>query len=191
MVRSLGLRETDILGWWSFGGLAAQVLAINYQRLVRKVILAATMPACGSPEVVWNPNWLEAATNPVPSIERARSLFFTDSAASRAAGGASFAPIPHSPATSVSVTAIAARSSAIRRFASNADGWCARPKPIAAPTFVANGDRDGLFPAVDSAVLAREIPWSRLGIYPDSGHAFLFQYVDRFSDDVLRFPSDA
>ena len=116
--------ETDILGW-SFGGLAAQVLAINCQRLVRKVILAAR--------------------------------------------------IPHSPAASVSVTAMAARSSAIRRFASNADGWYARLKQIAAPTFVANGDRDGLFPAVDSAVLAREIPWSRLGIYPDSGHAFLFQ----------------
>ena len=58
---------------------------------------------------------------------------------------------------------------------------------IAAPTFVANGDRDELFPAIDSAVLAREIPHSQLGIYPDSGHAFLFQYPERFANDVSRF----
>jgi hypothetical protein len=40
---------------------------------------------------------------------------------------------------------------------------------------VANDDRDGLFPAIDSAMLARKIPRSRLGIYADSGHGFVFQ----------------
>jgi pimeloyl-ACP methyl ester carboxylesterase len=44
-----------------------------------------------------------------------------------------------------------------------------------------------LFPAIDSAVLAREIPHSQLGIYPDSGHAFLFQYSERFASDVCGF----
>ena len=43
-----------------------------------------------------------------------------------------------------------------------------------------------LFPAIDSMVLAREIPQSHLGIYPDSGHGFLYQYVGRFSEDVVR-----
>jgi pimeloyl-ACP methyl ester carboxylesterase len=52
---------------------------------------------------------------------------------------------------------------------------------------VANGDHDGLFPAIDSAVLAREIPHSELFIYPDSGHAFLFQYAERFAADVADF----
>jgi len=55
---------------------------------------------------------------------------------------------------------------------------------------VANGDRDGLFPAIDSAVLANSIPRSRLAIYPDSGHGFLFQHVERFAEDVLRFLSE-
>jgi pimeloyl-ACP methyl ester carboxylesterase len=55
---------------------------------------------------------------------------------------------------------------------------------------VANGDRDGIFPAIDSAVLAREISRSRLAIYADSGHAFLFQYIGRFSADVLAFLRD-
>ena len=43
------------------------------------------------------------------------------------------------------------------------------------------------FPAIDSAVLAREIPRSQLAIYPDSGHALLFQYPEQFANDVSRF----
>jgi pimeloyl-ACP methyl ester carboxylesterase len=83
---------------------------------------------------------------------------------------------------------MATQAEAIRRFADGDDGeWYARLKDITAPTFVANGDRDGLFPAIDSAVLARQIPRSQLAIYPDSGHAFLFQYAERFATDVSRF----
>jgi pimeloyl-ACP methyl ester carboxylesterase len=186
IVRSLRLGRTDLLGW-SLGGCVAQVLAVKYPGLVRKVILAATMPPAGSPEVAWSPNWLDAAGTPVPSVERALSLFFTDSEASRSAGRASFARMPHPPAAVASLTALAAQAEAIRGFATNEDGWYARLKEIVAPTFVANGDRDGLFPAIDSVVLAREIPQSRLAIYPESGHGFLFQYADRFSEDVLLF----
>jgi hypothetical protein len=37
---------------------------------------------------------------------------------------------------------------AIQRFADHGDGWYARLHEIIAPTFVANGDRDGIFPAI-------------------------------------------
>jgi pimeloyl-ACP methyl ester carboxylesterase len=100
---------------------------------------------------------------------------------------ASFGRMAMPPASYVSPEAMAAQARAITRFADSGDGWAARLKEIGAPTFVANGDCDGLFPAIDSIVLAREIPQSRLGIYPDSGHGFLYQYVERFSEDVLRF----
>jgi len=85
---------------------------------------------------------------------------------------------------------MAAQAESITRFANNEGGWYTRLREIAAPTFVANGDQDGLFPAIGSAVLAREISRSRLAIYPDSGHGFLFQYIDRFSEDLLRFLSE-
>ena len=87
-----------------------------------------------------------AATRTIAVSELAPSLFFTNSEASRKAGGASFARMPYSPESSVSLTAMAAQAQAIRRFANNEDGWYARLKEIAGPTFVANGDRDGLFP---------------------------------------------
>jgi pimeloyl-ACP methyl ester carboxylesterase len=186
VVRSLELSTADILGY-SIGGFVAQVLAIKHPRLVRKLVLAATMPPGGAPNVEWSPTWLGTARTPVPSPAIALSLFYTESASSRSAGAASFSRMPSPPSSYVSPAAMDAQARALSRFADGEDGWYARLSEIATPTFVANGDRDGLFPAIDSTVLAREISQSRLAIYPDSGHGFLYQYVERFSEDVLRF----
>jgi pimeloyl-ACP methyl ester carboxylesterase len=186
MVRALDLETTDVLGW-SLGGEVAQVLAIKYPTLVQRMILAATMPPGGTPEVSFSSKWLEQASAPRPSNENIMSLFYTDSKASRAAGSASFSRMANPPAAYASQTAMAAQAKAIEGYGANDGGWYTRLKEIAKPTLVSNGDRDGLFPAIDSAVLAREIPGSWLSIYPDSGHGFLFQYADRFSEDVVRF----
>jgi pimeloyl-ACP methyl ester carboxylesterase len=186
VAHSLGLGTTDILGY-SLGGEVAQVLALKHPKLVRKLLLAATMPPGGAPEVAWSSKWLETARGPVPSVETAMALFYTKSEASQKAGRASFARMPRPPAAVVSWEAMAAQARAIESFGKDEGGWYPRLKDIAAPTFVANGDRDGLFPAIDSFVLAREIPGSTLSIYPDSGHGFLFQYAGRFVEDALRF----
>ena len=101
---------------------------------------------------------------------------------------ASLGRLPHPPAAFVSPTTMATQAEVIRRFADGDErGWYMRLGDMTAPAFVASGDRDGLFPAIDSVVLAREIPRSQLAIYPDSGHAFLFQYAERFAEDVSRF----
>jgi len=186
LIRELDFGATDVLGW-SLGGEVAQVLTIKYPELVRKIILAATMPSGGPPEVSWSSNWLEKASASKPSNENILSLFYTDSPASKAAGAASFSRMANPPAAYASQQAITAQAKAIQGFGVNEGGWFDRLKEISAPTFIANGDRDGLFPAIDSIVLAREIPRNWLGIYPDSGHGFLFQYANRFSEDVLRF----
>ena len=186
VIEAMEFHSPAILGW-SLGGFVAQVLAIKKPKLLGKLILVGTMPPRGSAEVVWSQRWLEAASNPVPSSDLALSLMFTESDASRSAGRASFGRMSARPAAVVSPTAMAAQARAIHRFADHEDGWYARLHEIIAPTFVANGDRDGIFPAIDSAVLAREIARSRLAIYADSGHGFLFQYIDRFSADVLAF----
>jgi len=186
VLRSLELSTADILGY-SLGGFVAQVLAIKYPHLVRKLILAGTMPPGGAPNVEWSATWLRTASTPVPSPAIALSLFYTETTSSRSAGAASFGRMPSPPSSYVSSEAMVAQARAITRFANGEDGWYARLNEIAAPTFVANGDRDGLFPAIDSTVLASEIHQSRLGIYPDSGHGFLYQYLERFSEDVLQF----
>ena len=187
VIQSQTHEPADILGW-SLGGFVGQLLAIKYPTLVRKLVLAGTMPPGGAPELVWSSEWLTRASAPVPTAENALALLYSASVVSREAGMKSLGRMPHPPAAYVSPATMLTQADAIRRFADGFDGdWYPCLRDISAPTFVANGDRDGLFPAIDSAVLAREISRSQLAIYPDSGHAFLFQYADRFAADVSRF----
>jgi hypothetical protein len=43
------------------------------------------------------------------------------------------------------------------------------------PTLIADGVADQLAPAANDQILAGLIPGARLVLYPDAGHAFLFQ----------------
>jgi pimeloyl-ACP methyl ester carboxylesterase len=187
LIQTADAGPVNVLGW-SLGGFVGQVLAVKYPHVVRRLVLAGTMPAGGAPELVWSTDWLKRASAPVPTADNALALLYADTAASRRAGWESLGRLPHPPAAYVSPAGMATQAEAIRRFADGGDGeWYSRLKDVTAPTLVANGDRDELFPAIDSAVLAREIPRSQLAIYPDSGHAFLFQHAERFASDVSRF----
>jgi hypothetical protein len=52
---------------------------------------------------------------------------------------------------------------------------------------IANGKFDPSYPLLNSYVLEREIPNSKLIIFPDSGHGFLFQYQQEFVPELLAF----
>ena len=58
---------------------------------------------------------------------------------------------------------------------------------ITQPTLVVNGRRDVMVPTINSYHLAQHIPGAQLIIYPDSGHASLFQYPELLVADVARF----
>jgi pimeloyl-ACP methyl ester carboxylesterase len=62
------------------------------------------------------------------------------------------------------------------------DAWWAGQDPagtraatITAPTLIADGAADQLDPTVNSQTLAGLIPGARLTLFPDAGHAFVFQ----------------
>jgi pimeloyl-ACP methyl ester carboxylesterase len=52
---------------------------------------------------------------------------------------------------------------------------------------VVNGIYDIVVPAVNSWILASNLPNAQLVIYPDAGHGSIYQYSDSFNDHVLRF----
>jgi pimeloyl-ACP methyl ester carboxylesterase len=89
VIEAMEFHSPAILGW-SLGGFVAQVLAITRPKLLGKLVLVGAMPPRGSAEAIWSQQWLEAASNPVPSSDLALSLMFTESDASRSAGRASF-----------------------------------------------------------------------------------------------------
>ena len=189
-VRALGLTEVDFLGW-SMGGMTAQILAAKHPDLVRKLALIATLPPGGSPEVVVaQGDWMRVASKPTYTDEDLLYLFFSPSPEGVAAGLASLErtscrrkafEIKTRPET------MQAQYGAATSFFRNEGNWYERLKSIQAPTLVANGDEDPTFPAIDSVVLAREIPNAQLALYPDSGHGFHFQYPGRFAADLRAF----
>ena len=66
-----------------------------------------------------------------------------------------------------------------------------RVSAIELTVLVANGDSDPMILPRYSYLLAGLIPDSRLKIYPDAAHGFLFQHHVEFADDVRAFLDDA
>ena len=58
---------------------------------------------------------------------------------------------------------------------------------ISVPTLIADGVADQLAPVANDHILARLIPGSRLVVYPDAGHGFLFQEGQPFASRVESF----
>jgi pimeloyl-ACP methyl ester carboxylesterase len=157
VIQVAGKEPIDVLGW-SLGGFVGQLLAIKYPAVVRTLVLAGTMPPGGAPELTWSRAWLERASAAVPTAENALALLYAASDASRQAGTESLGRTSCPPAAYVSPATMATQADAIGRYADGFEGnWYACLREITAPTFVADGDRDGLFPPIDSVVLAREI----------------------------------
>jgi len=190
VITALGLNRPDIIGW-SMGGMTAQILALRHPDAVGKLILAGTNPPGGASEFApASEAWLAVAGKPQYVVEDLTFLFFTPTEAGLAAGAASAARISaRRPAEEMKTTTetVGTQFTALLGFINNEGGWYARLPEIAAPVLVANGDRDAACPAINSVILAREIPGAQLVIYPDAGHGFHFQYADRFAADAATF----
>lgn len=190
LIGALELDTPDVLGW-SMGGMTAQVLGLSYPDLVGKVIIAGAAPPAGTPEFARSvEGWQDVAGKPQYTVDDLTFLFFTQTAAGRAAGAASAERISaRRPAEEMKapMQSVGAQAAALGAFVTGSGGWYARLSEFATPVLVANGDRDASFPVMNSVILAREIPGAQLAIYPDAGHGFLFQYADRFAADALAF----
>jgi pimeloyl-ACP methyl ester carboxylesterase len=70
---------------------------------------------------------------------------------------------------------VTAQARALNAWWAGQDPAGQRAATIAAPTLIADGASDALDPPADTRTLARLIRGSKLMLYPDAGHAFLFQ----------------
>lgn len=188
----IGLDRPHVLGW-SMGGMIAQIIAAKYGEEVGGVVLAGTTPSFALEGTVPTPQeWLATATKEENTIEDMQFLFYADTEASRSAGLSSLARVGQDDATAgaaskTTMQTVGAQGAATRKFFFGEDGAFKNLGNISVPVLVANGDRDRAFAVENSLALARAIPDAQLAIYPDAGHAFLFQYANSFSEDVTRF----
>ncbi len=187
-IEGLGFRQVDLLGF-SFGGLVAQELTLQRPELVRRLAIVGS--GAGYVEGAnLQAKALEVATKPVNLDEDFLYLFFRDTPTSQAAGREHLKRLhlrTDAFAGRVSATTWKAMLSAGSDVGTAETSLLRRVGAIRQPVLVANGNEDVMIPTYQSYALAQAIPNARLVIYPDSGHAFLFQYPRAFGDELLRF----
>lgn len=185
---AMGLGQVDLLGF-SFGGLVAQELALLRPELVRKLAIVGS--GAGHVEGAdVRPEAIAVATKPVNDDEDFLFLFFRPSATSREAGRAYLARLRQRAdafETLVSEQAWHAMLAAAATVGTPETSLLARAGAITHPVLIANGIEDAMIPTYQSFALAQVIPQARLLLYPDAGHAFMFQYPEHFAAELSRF----
>src|SRR5271155_5352531 len=184
-IAELGLSLVNVLGF-SIGGYFAQALTLRHHPLVRRLVLVGTGPRGGEPATDPKVGELGASTDPATGetgLDAFLYLFFRPSASSQAAGREFWdrrhrrkddVDPPSSPQT------MAAQRAAITAWRGASGEHTADLAAIAQPTLVVNGSHDIMIPTVNAYTLSQVIPNAQLILYPDSGHASLFQYPELF-----------
>jgi pimeloyl-ACP methyl ester carboxylesterase len=182
LISALHLGRTAVLGW-SMGGMIAQALAVLHPRQVSRLILAATQAGTGMS--LPTPAAAEAALASSDPAVVLSVLFPPDQAAAKQAYLAGILEYPGYYPVSAAVKT--QQDAAIQQWMAGQDPAGRRLSRIRARTLVADGTLDQLDPVPNDWLLALGIPRAHLLLYPDAGHAFLFQDTARFIPAVERF----
>ena len=169
LISALGLGRPNILGW-SMGGMIAQALAVRHPTQARRLVLCATFPGTGA--VPPSLAAIRALLSGVPQ-EAGAELFPADQSMAYEALAAGISSYPAAPPAAAAT--IAAQGRASGQWLGGTDPAGRQTAAISVPTLIADGAADRLDPVANDHALARLIPGARLVLYPDAGHAFLFQ----------------
>ena len=184
---AMKLEKIDLLGW-SLGGFVAQHIALAIPDRIRRLIIAGSGPGGQSEGPAPHPRVREVMAHPQNGEDDFLFLFYAGSDTSRAAGRANLARLAAVPDRVPDVTAAGFMGQL--KAIGTAKGVRDRLGELSMPVLVANGAHDVMIPAYRSYIIAHEAPDAKLIVYPDSGHAFLFQYPYEFAAEVSRFLAD-
>lgn len=179
VMRRLGILKADVIGV-SQGGMIAQYLAIDHPELIRKLVLAVTMP--GQNELVQNVvnTWIDLAH------DKDYKNLLIDSAEKAYSEKRLKIYRPLYP-----LLGLAKKPENFHRFLIQAkaclkhDAYVDLHK-ISCPTLVLGGKRDKIVGAAASRELARAIKDCKLYIYKDYGHC-VYEEARDFNARILHF----
>jgi pimeloyl-ACP methyl ester carboxylesterase len=187
-IETLHLGRTDVLGW-SMGGLIAQALAVLHPSLVRRLVLCATLPGNGKATL---PSAAAARALADPAKGNVKTLlgllFPSNQPAAEAQYVKQILEFPRFYAAPAAVSK--AQLGALGSWLSGREAAGRRIDDIVSPTLVADGLEDDLVPAANDRELAGVIKHSSSVLYPDAGHAFLFQDEGAFLLRLQKFLDD-
>jgi len=185
LITALELKRPLVLGW-SMGTMIAQALAVLHPTQVGRLVLAAAYPGTGSVEP--SQTAIDALTSN-NSAKALADLFPADQTTAAAAYAIAASSYPLSAPVPASV--VAAQRSAIKSWWQGADDAGRRTAEITVPTLVADGTVDRLDPVANDRRVASLLRGAQLDLYPDAGHAFLFQDEVTFAAKIETFADDA
>jgi pimeloyl-ACP methyl ester carboxylesterase len=180
LINALHLGRADVLGW-SMGTTVAQALAVLHPDEVAALALCAPYPGNGA-VVLPARSILDATNDPT-------ALFPADQIGAEETYELELLSYPKTPPASQAIDS--AQSKALDQWWAGGDPAGRLVAKIGVPTLLADGTADRLDPVANDHLLARLIPGATLKLYPDAGHAFLFQDDTAFAALVGSFLSQA
>lgn len=191
LVKALGYKKTNVLGW-SMGARVAQQLLIRHPDLVIKGILRAPNPG-GKHQIKASKKIEEELNNLHLSVmENVALLFPNNDAGKQAAKDALAREQAAKLAGVIPDDFVITKESKLRQTRARTTLWYADDKNfvdlknIKAPVLVADGQYDILDVPKNSQIIANQIPFAWLA-YFDGGHAFLFQQHQQFAATINAF----
>ena len=185
-IDALGLRQVDLLGY-SLGGMVAQVIAATHPALVRRLVLANTAHQGGGNDLM---HVLQGAMSQKKYADPRMVLFFNDSDDGIEAGQAFLKRVyarqrDRDPESGPEVAN--AQAKAIIVFSTTQDPDNRLLNAITQPVLIVTGSNDTMLPTDSSYAMFRILKNAQLVMYPDSNHGAIFQYHDRFVQEVENF----
>ena len=186
-IKALGYEKVDLLGF-SLGGMIAQYVVQQAPELVNKLILAGTGPAGGTGiENVTKLTLLDMLQAAVTLNDPKVFLFFTRTSNGKSSANAFLSRLKERKENrdkAISLPAFRRQLKAIHRYGTQSPVDLSY---ITQPTLLANGDDDRMVPTSNTKDMANRIKNSQLEIYPDAGHAGIFQCHEQFVATALDF----
>lgn len=191
LIKALGLKQPDILGW-SMGARIAQQVVIRHPDVVGKVVLVAPNPG-GSKSVPASKDVEEKLNDPNVSLEGKLGLAFPPEVGGVKAAEEIFKSITDAGKAGISPNDFnVSKQTLERQNAARTTLWSSDEtnfedlKNIKNQVLVTGGRFDLIDPPANSLLIAQQIPFAWLAFY-DGGHAFLFQQYKQFAATVEAF----
>lgn len=188
---ALGI-ETFVIGGWSLGGLAAQVVANVAPDRVSQIVLIGTSPP-GKVEHGAEPVFFERALKPINDLDDETVLFFEpESKASRTAAAASHARIAYrtgdrSPAIPTETYMSLLEDRADDDIFPDLAGYRDFLATAGIPILVITGDHEIVFPAPNWFALNRVWKSLHLMVLPQMGHGPQHEVPEMAADLIASF----
>jgi len=172
--------ETAVIAGHCMGGSVAQRFALDYPERTQGLVLAGTFPTMrGNRDVqeLWN-SYVSTMTDPV---DRCFVVRFQEGTLAQSVPERFFETVIQE---SLKVPARVWRAVFAGLLQ---EDFSSELMKLKLPTLIVWGDRDAICLRRDQAVLARNIPTSRLVVYSETGHALHWEEPEHFADDLVEF----